>query len=70
MRSNVKELLDKLNGRQRWRQSRVLEVVEWIGDEQAKSFLESLTAGVPDAWLTCEAKASLERLGNRAQLRR
>ncbi len=59
-------LLEKVEGQERLRQGRVLEVLEWIGDNQAKGFLKSLTSGFPDAWLTREAKASLARLGLRA----
>ena len=49
------------------RQGRVLEVVEWIGDDRSNGFLKALAGGSPDAWLTLEAKASLERLAIRSK---
>ena len=60
-------LLEKLEGRERLRQGRALEVLEWIGDDQAKEFLKSLASGSPNAWLTLQAKASLVRLAARAE---
>ena len=53
-------LLEKLEGRERLRQGRALEVLEWIDDDQTKEFLKSLASGFPNAWLTLQARASLE----------
>jgi WD40 repeat protein len=41
---------------------RAVEVLEHIGNADARQVLEKLAAGAPEAWLTQEAKASLERL--------
>ena len=42
---------------------RALEVLERIGTPEARQILLSLAKGAPEAALTQEAKASLERLG-------
>jgi WD40 repeat protein len=47
---------------ERLRQGRALEVVERIGTAEARGLLEELAKGLPDAHLTREAKAALERL--------
>ncbi len=44
---------------------RALEVLEQIGSLEAKSLLKVLAQGTPEARLTREAKASLERLAKR-----
>jgi WD40 repeat protein len=44
---------------------RMLEVLERIGIPDARQLLEKLSTGTPDARLTQEAKASLERLARR-----
>jgi WD40 repeat protein len=41
---------------------RAIEVLEHIGSEEARTALETLAGGAPEARLTREAKASLERL--------
>ncbi len=69
-RSNAREPLDELPDSERLRQGRVLEVVEWIGDDQAKSLLKHFAEGAPNAWLTKEAKTSLERLAMRSRRKR
>ncbi len=48
------------------RRIRALEVLEHIGDSEAKKVLETLAAGAEGAKLTEEAKASLARLNRRA----
>ncbi len=48
-----------------WGQLRALEVLEHIGTAEARSLLEDLAKGVPEARLTREAKASLTRLAKR-----
>jgi hypothetical protein len=42
---------------------RGVEVLEAIGSAEAKAVLQELAKGVPEAELTVEAKAALERLG-------
>jgi WD40 repeat protein len=49
------------------RQLRAVEAVELIGGPEARRILATLAAGSPDAWLTREAQASLERLKRRPQ---
>jgi WD40 repeat protein len=44
------------------RSLRAIEVLEWIGTPQARGLLEKIAAGNPQARLTREAKASLERV--------
>jgi hypothetical protein len=47
------------------RSIRSIEVLEHIGTAEARQLLESLAKGAPEARLTLEAKASLERLAKR-----
>ena len=47
-------------------QLRALEALEYIGNPDAKQLIEKLATGAPRARLTQEAKASLERLAQRA----
>jgi WD40 repeat protein len=47
---------------QRRTEIRYLELLERIGGDEAKQLLESLSQGDPDAALTMDAKAALERL--------
>ena len=44
------------------RSERALEVLERIGDREAKRLLQELATGAPEAWLTREAQATLARL--------
>ena len=44
---------------------RAVEVLEHVGTPEARQVLEGLTQGAPEARLTQEAKASLERLARR-----
>jgi hypothetical protein len=46
----------------RLREIRSLEVLEWIGNEDAKRLLEKLSKGAANAALTLDAKAVLARL--------
>jgi hypothetical protein len=43
---------------------RAIEVLEHIGTAEARHVLTELAKGLPEARLTQEAKASLERLGH------
>jgi hypothetical protein len=65
LRRRVEELLKKLDGPDpplKLQSERALEVLEHIGNKEARQLLESLAGGKPHAPLTREAKASLERL--------
>jgi RNA polymerase sigma factor (sigma-70 family) len=44
---------------------RSLEVLERVGTPEARRLLEAIAKGVPEARLTCDAKASVERLARR-----
>jgi hypothetical protein len=74
VRRRVERLLEKLDGPllapDLVRLVRSLEVLEHIGSSEAQKTLQSLARGAPDAWLTQEAKASLERLSRRSSLER
>jgi WD40 repeat protein len=45
---------------------RALEVLEQIGTPEARQALEKMARGMPEAWQTREARASLDRLQKRA----
>jgi hypothetical protein len=66
----VAELLKKIGGGaasgEGLREARALEVLEGIDTPEARKVLEELARGAPEAALTREAKASLERLAKRA----
>lgn len=68
-RRRVEQLLEKLHGPARttavMRQMRALEVLEHIGSPEARQLLRTLAGGPPEARLTREAKAALERLTHR-----
>jgi RNA polymerase sigma factor (sigma-70 family) len=68
-RQRLEQLVEKLAGPvtspDRLRTLRALEVLEHIGTSEARQVLEGLTKGMPEARLTREAKASLERLARR-----
>jgi RNA polymerase sigma factor (sigma-70 family) len=61
-RRRLERLLERLEGIEAWRQSRALEIVEWIGDTAARRLLTRLAQGAPDARLTREAHSALARL--------
>jgi hypothetical protein len=48
------------------RRLRALVVLERIGEERARGVLRTLAGGEPEARLTQEARAALERLGRRS----
>lgn len=52
---------------ERQRSVKAVEVLERIGDGEAKALLEKLSKGAPGARLTVKAKAALERLNNPAE---
>jgi hypothetical protein len=51
------------------RTSRALEVLEQLGTVEAGVFLEAMSRGAPEAWLTHEAKTACERLQPRSASR-
>jgi WD40 repeat protein len=65
----ARQLLSDLDGPitdpERLRPLRAVEVLERLGTPAAKELLEALAKGDPDARLTQDAQASLERLSNR-----
>ena len=67
----TQELLRKVRGgsSELLRTQRALEVLELTGTPEARRALERLASGAPEAGLTQEAKASLERLSKRAGAR-
>jgi hypothetical protein len=71
-RRRVEHLVDRVrglpSGPDLLRTVRAVEVVEHVGTPQARELLETLAGGTPEARLTQEAKASLERLSRRHSL--
>ncbi len=66
VRVRIRRLLEVLDGQgermQTLRQARGVEVLEHIGDADARRLLQALAGGAPDAPLTAEAKSALRRL--------
>jgi hypothetical protein len=68
LRKRAEDLLAALDGdgplvaSERLRQGRALEVLERIGDREARSLLRELAGGAAGARLTREARAALDRL--------
>lgn len=60
-RRRLQALLNKLEGIERLRTLRAIEVLERIGDKSARALLRRLVQGVAEAWLTGEARATLQR---------
>jgi RNA polymerase sigma factor (sigma-70 family) len=58
----LKRLLDKLEGMDRFRVQRGVEILERIGTSEARRVLEAMAKGMPESQLTTEAKAALARL--------
>lgn len=64
MRRRIEEVLSKLEpSGERLRAIRSIQVLEYAGTAEAREHLRALAKGVPEARLTREAKAALERLG-------
>lgn len=55
-RKRLQALLDDLNGTERLRSLRAIEVLERIGDKPARDLLRRLSEGAVGAWLTEEAR--------------
>ena len=70
VRRRIDRLLEKLESAapspEQLRLLRALEVLEHIGTPEARELLRTLAKGASGARLTQEAKASLDRLANRA----
>jgi RNA polymerase sigma factor (sigma-70 family) len=64
-RRRLQALLDELDGGERLRSLRAMEVLERIGDKPARDLLRRLSEGAAGAWLTKEAQISLRRLEQR-----
>jgi hypothetical protein len=67
-RRRIEQILGALRGPpspEVLRHLRAVEVLERIGNAEAREVLEKLTKGVPEARLTREAKLTLERLARR-----
>ena len=65
MRQRIQQILSKLEpsvSAERLRTLRAIQVLEYVGTAEAKENMRALAKGVPDARLTREAKAALERL--------
>jgi len=65
-RRRMQALLDDLEGAERLRSLRAIEVLERIGDKPACDLLRRLSEGAAGAWLTEEARMSLRRLEQRS----
>jgi hypothetical protein len=61
----LRRLLDRLEGTDRLRVQRGVEVLERIGTREARQVLEAMARGMPESRLTSEAKAALARLAKR-----
>jgi WD40 repeat protein len=72
-RRRLRQVLEAINGKvpsPSWLRSvRAIQVLEGIGTPEARRILQGLAKGAPEARLTQEAKASLERLERRSRLR-
>jgi RNA polymerase sigma factor (sigma-70 family) len=66
VRRRLGELLDRPASPEQVRQLRAVGVLERAGTPEAGALLKQLAGGVPEARLTQDAKASLERLRRRA----
>lgn len=63
VRRRVEQLLDRLEGAAPWHRERALELLEQVGGPGARRVLTALAHGAPQARLTGEAQAALDRLG-------
>src|SRR5262249_49058428 len=65
VRQRVEQLLRKMPA-ERLRVGRAVGVLERLGNPEARALLANLAGGEPEACVTQEAKAALERLARRA----
>jgi hypothetical protein len=63
-RKRIRDLVERI-APERWRPLRAVETLEHIGSSEAQEVLKTLATGAPEARLTQEAKASLDRLAKR-----
>jgi hypothetical protein len=63
VRRRVEGLLNRLEGLDPLRRSRALEVLEQVDSADSRRLLTALAHGAPQARLTREAQAALDRLG-------
>jgi hypothetical protein len=63
VRRRIEALMERI-GPERIRPLRAIEVLEHIGTSEAEDLLKKLATGAPEARLTQEAQASLNRLAN------
>lgn len=72
VRGRIEKLLEKFGGPvpppEVVRALRALEMLECIGSSEARHVLQAISQGAPQARLTQDAKASLERLAKRASV--
>jgi RNA polymerase sigma factor (sigma-70 family) len=61
-RRRLEQLLERLRGAARHRQSRAIEILERVGDRDARLLLEEIARGLSSARLTEEAQSALRRL--------
>jgi hypothetical protein len=61
-RRRLQALLEELQGGDRLRSLRAIEVLERIGNASARELLRRLSAGAESAWLTEEGRRTLRRL--------
>jgi WD40 repeat protein len=69
VRRRMENLLDRLDVArcpERLRAWRSLEILEHVGTRQARQLLQAIASGAPEAELTQEAKACLQRLARRS----
>ena len=65
VRQRLRRFLDNLQGAQRLRALRALQILELIGSSESRRLVEALAKGAPGAWLTNEARATWDRLAKR-----
>jgi HEAT repeat protein len=67
LRRQATRLVENLAGLsgERLRQIRAIEALEYMGTPEARQIIEKLAEGAPEARLTHEAKAALQRLARR-----
>jgi hypothetical protein len=65
VRRRLEELLGKLDGNGRLRETRAVELLERMGTAEARALCARLAAGAAEARLTQEGKAALSRLAKR-----
>jgi hypothetical protein len=62
LRRRIEQLLARLPSAKDMQMLRAIEVLEHIGSSDGRQLLRRLAAGIPEARLTQEARASLARL--------